>query len=121
MTSAGNQRDGQGAIFVLIDFIARKDCVYIRTRREPIAQWTKASSRRCLVIHSRPQKFRDSGIRKQEDLLSNYARHIENSFHPKRTHSMDAYVRIVVPQNELNRYPLEKKDAMLELRPSCEL
>jgi len=32
----------------------------------------------------------------------------------------DAYVRIVMPQNELNRDPLEKKDAMLELRPSCE-
>jgi hypothetical protein len=33
---------------------------------------------------------------------------------------MDAYVRIVVPQNELNRDPLQKKDAMLELKPSCE-
>ncbi len=36
-----------------------------KTRREPIAHWTKASSRRCLVIHSRPQKIRDSRIRKQ--------------------------------------------------------
>jgi hypothetical protein len=33
---------------------------------------------------------------------------------------MDGYVRIVVPQNELNRDPLQKKDAMLELRSSCE-
>ena len=33
---------------------------------------------------------------------------------------MDAYVRIVVPQNDLNRDPLQKKAAMLELRPSCE-
>ena len=70
MTSAENQRDGQGAIFVLIDFIARKGCGPTRTRREPIAHWIKASSRRCLVIHSRLQKCRDSGIRKQEDLPS---------------------------------------------------
>ena len=119
MTSAGNQRDGQGAIFVLIDFIARKDWVRTRKRRKPIAQWTKALSRRCLVIHSRPQKFRDSGIRKQEDLLSNEARR-HRKLLPKHTHSMDGYVRIVVPQIELNRDPLQKKDAMLELRPSCE-
>ena len=33
---------------------------------------------------------------------------------------MDGYVRIVVPQNELNRDPLQKKDAMLEFGPSCE-
>ena len=62
---------GRGVTSSLIDFTARKDCVRTRQRREPIAQWTKASSRRCLVIHSRPRKFRDSGIRKQDDLLSN--------------------------------------------------
>lgn len=58
-------------------------------------------------------------IRKQENLLSNYARR-HRKLLPKRTHSMDASVRIVVPQNELNRDPLQKKDAMPELRPSCE-
>ena len=71
VTSAGNQTHGRGAIFVRADFTVRKDCVRTRARREPIAHWTKASSRRCLVIHSRPQKVRDSGIRKQGDLLSN--------------------------------------------------
>jgi hypothetical protein len=49
----------------------RKDCLRTRTRREPIAHWTKASSRPCLVIHLRPQKIRDRGIRKQEGQVSN--------------------------------------------------
>ena len=74
------------AICVRTDFTVRKDCVRTRTRREPIAQWTKASSRRCLVIHSRPQKVRDSGIRKQEDLLSKKAEYHRRLL-PKRTHS----------------------------------
>ena len=56
---------GQGVTSSLIDFTVRKDCVRTRRRREPIAHWTKASSRRCLVIHSRPQKVRDNRIRKQ--------------------------------------------------------
>jgi len=117
----GNLRGGREAICDLINFVVGKDCARTRKRREPIVQWTKASSRRCLVIHSIAQKVRYSRIRKQEDLLSNEAgRH--RKLLPKRTHSMDAdaYVRIVMPQNELNRDPLEKKDAMLELRPSCE-
>jgi hypothetical protein len=50
VTSAGNQRDAQAASFVPIDFIARRNCARIRMRREPIAHWTKASSRHCLVI-----------------------------------------------------------------------
>jgi hypothetical protein len=32
---------------------------------------------------------------------------------------MDGYVRIVVRQNDLNRDPLQKKDAMLELRQAA--
>jgi hypothetical protein len=69
-TSAENQNGGREAICVRTDLTVRKDFVHTRTRREPIAQWTKASNRRCLVIHSRPQKVRDSEIRKQMDLLS---------------------------------------------------
>ena len=38
----------------------------------------------------RPQKVRDSGIRKQEDLLSNKARH-HRKLLPKHTHSKDVY------------------------------
>jgi hypothetical protein len=64
-------------------------------RREPIAQWTKASSRRCLVIHSCPQKFSGNGIRKQVDLLSNYPGHRKRLL-PKRIHREDAYDRLVV-------------------------
>ena len=60
--SAGNQRDGQGATCVLIALIARKDCVRTSTRREPIAHWTKPSSRRCLVVQSQPQKVKSGGI-----------------------------------------------------------
>jgi hypothetical protein len=66
---------GQGVTLRLLDLAVRKDCVRTRTRKEPIARWTKASSRRCLVVHSRLRKFRDSVIRKQEDLLSNYLVH----------------------------------------------
>jgi hypothetical protein len=71
VTSAENQKDVQEASFVPIDFIAKKDYARIRMRREPIAHWTKASSRHCLDIRSRPQKVKDSRIRKQENLLSN--------------------------------------------------
>ena len=63
-------------------------------QREPIAHWTKASRRRYLVVHSRPQKFRDSGIRKQEDLLSSYTGHYRRLL-PKRTHSKAIYDRLV--------------------------
>ena len=70
-TSAGNRMQGRGVTSSLTDFTVRKDCVRTRQRREPIAHWTKASSRRCLVIHSHPQKVRNSGIRKQEVLLNN--------------------------------------------------
>lgn len=69
--SAANQKDGQGAISVPNDFIEKKERVRTSPRREPIAHWTKSSSRHCLTVHSYPQKFRDSRIRKQEDLLSN--------------------------------------------------
>jgi hypothetical protein len=85
---------GQGVTSSLIDFTVRKDCVRTRQRREPIAHWTKASSRRCLVIHSRPQKFTDSRIRKQADLLSNYAGRYRRLL-PKRTHSKDVCDRLV--------------------------
>ena len=70
-TSAENQNGDREAICVRTDLTVRKDRVPTRTRREPIAHWTKASNRRCLVVHSRLQTFRDSGFRKQEDLLSN--------------------------------------------------
>ena len=73
-TSAENWNGGREATSGLNDFAARKDCVRTRTRREPIAHLTKASSRHCLVAHSPHQKIRDSGIRKQENLQrSNYA------------------------------------------------
>lgn len=94
VTFAGNQKGGREVICDLIDFTARKDCVRTRTRREPIAQWIKASSRPYLVIHSRSQKVRDSGIRKQENPLSNKARH-HRKLLPKRTHSKDVYDRFV--------------------------
>ncbi len=93
-TSAGNQTHGREATSSLIDFTARKDYVRTRMRREPIAHWTKASSRRCLVIHSRPQKFRDNGIRKQADLLSNYAGHHRRLL-PKRTQPKKIYDRVI--------------------------
>ncbi len=70
-TSAENQNGGREATSALNDFTARKDCVHTSNRREPIAHSTKVSSQRCLVVHSRPQKVRDSRIRKQEDLVSN--------------------------------------------------
>jgi len=72
-TSAENWSGGREATSGLNDSAARKDCARTRVRREPIAHWTKASSRRCLVIQSRPQKLRDNGISKQEYLVSNHA------------------------------------------------
>ena len=69
-TSAENWNGGREATSGLNDFAARKDCVRTSNRREPIAHLSKASSRRCLVIQSRPKKDRDKGIRRQEDLLS---------------------------------------------------
>ena len=69
--SAGSQTHGQEVTFVLIDVIERKHCVRTRARREPIARWTKPSSRHYLDVHSCLQKFRKSGTRKQEGLLSN--------------------------------------------------
>ena len=63
---------------------ARKDCAHTRIRREPIAHFTKASSRRCLVAHSPHQKIRDSGIRKLESLLSKEHRpHLQRSQNDK--------------------------------------
>ncbi len=70
-TSAENQTQGQKTASSPIAFAVRKDCVRTRARREPIAHWSKASSRRCLAVHWCPQKFRNNGIRKQESLLSN--------------------------------------------------
>jgi hypothetical protein len=69
-TSAENWSGGREATSGLNDSAARKDCVRTSNQREPIAHWTKASNRRCLAIHSRPRKFKDSRIRKQENLLS---------------------------------------------------
>jgi hypothetical protein len=94
VTSAGNQKDAQEASFVLTDTIARRDCARISTQREPIAHWTKASSRRCLVIHARPQKFWTSGIRKPAALLSNYADQ-RRRLH-ERSHGKDIYESLVV-------------------------
>jgi hypothetical protein len=94
VTSAGNQKGGREATCGLNDFAVRKDCVRTRTRREPIAHWIKASSRRCPVVHSRVQKFRDGGIRKQADLLSSYAGH-HRGILPKRTHGKDVYDHLV--------------------------
>jgi hypothetical protein len=102
--SAENQKGGREAICDLIDFAVRKDCVRTRTRREPIAHWTKASSQHCLVIHSRPQKVRDSEIRKQEDLLSNFAgRH--RRLLPTHTYSKDVYDRLVADILGFAAYP----------------
>jgi hypothetical protein len=85
---------GRGVTSSLIDFAVRKDCVRTRTRRELIAHWIKASSQRCLVIHSRHQKVRNNGIRKQENLLSNYSGHHRRLL-PKRTHNKDVYDHLV--------------------------
>lgn len=94
----------RGVTSSLIDFTVRKDCVRTRQRREPIAHWTKASSRPCLVIHSRPQKFRDSGIRKQADLLSNYAgRH--RRLLPTHAYSKAVYDRLVADILGFAAYP----------------
>ncbi len=72
-TSAENWNGGREATSGLNDSAARKDCARTRVRREPIAHLTKASSRRCLVVQSHPRKLRDSGISKQEYLVSTYA------------------------------------------------
>lgn len=65
VTSAEDQNEGREATSDLNDCAVRKDCVCTRMRREPIALLTKASSLRCLIVPSLPQKLRDSGIRKQ--------------------------------------------------------
>jgi hypothetical protein len=41
VTSAGNERDGQGAIFVLTDFTVRKDSILTRNPKgcaDPVAE-----------------------------------------------------------------------------------
>jgi endonuclease YncB( thermonuclease family) len=64
---------------------------------------TKALNQHCRIIGSCRPKVRDSEIRKQENLLSNYAGH-HGKILPKRTHSMDAYVRIVADVFVNGRY-----------------
>src|SRR6185503_2064686 len=75
VTSAENQKESREAICGLNDFTARKDYVRTRTRREPIAHSTRASSRCCPIVHSRLRIVRGNGIHKQKGMPNNSTEH----------------------------------------------